>query len=120
MRRLTVLLMLLCTTAAVGACGGDEEADRPDKPAPRERPTLTECLEDADLEVERDGDVTRATDPESDAEAEITAFPTGAAASEFANGLEPPGTQAGTLVANYFSSDNPTQVDVDRCISAPG
>jgi len=125
MRRLTVLLMLLCATAGVGACGGDDTDDRPDgPPAGGERTeapaSLAKCLEDAELEVESgDGDLIRATDPESDSTAEITNFATGAEASRFAN-QQDVATQAGKLVAVYSSNSDPTQPRVDKCISTAG
>jgi len=123
MRRLTMLLMLLCATAAVGACSDDEPADRPPASGAKEKPvTLTKCLEDSGLEVERrDGNVIRAKDPESSATADITTFPSGAEASEFANQLDEPGTQAGRRVAVYSSSDsNSTTTDVNACLSMAG
>jgi len=124
MRRLTMLLMLLCATAAVGACSDDEPAaDRPPASGAKEKPvTLTKCLEDSGLEVERrDGNVIRAQDPEGDVTVDISTFPTGAEASEFANQLETPGTQAGRVVAVYSSNDvSPTKTDADKCLSKVG
>lgn len=124
MRRLTVLLLLLCATAAVAACGGDEKDDKPGggkdtAGKPEKRQTLTQCLEGSGLEVERkDGNVIRAQDPEGDVTVDISTFPTGAEASEFANQLETPGTQAGRVVAVYSSNDvSPTKTDADKCLS---
>jgi len=118
MRSLTVLLMLLCATAVVGACGGEETADRP---AAKEKPTLTECLKDSGLEVEpRDGNVIRTKDPESSATADITTFPSGAEASKFANQLKVPGTQAGKRVAVFSPDSNSTTTAVGDCLSMAG
>lgn len=118
MRRLTALLMLLCATGALAACGGGDDGDGPSKTV-EPSATLTECLENAGLEVEtRDGGVVRATDPESDATADITTFATGVEANEFANQLPAPPTQAGKRVAVYSSGENPTQTEVDKCIAS--
>lgn len=119
MRRLTVVLMLLCATVGVAACGGDDDSadgSKGGEPAPVPA-SLTKCLEDAGLEVEGDdGGLVRAKDPESDATTEITNFDTGAEASEFAN-KQDIATQAGKVVAVYSSNTDPTQTRVDKCIS---
>ena len=127
MRRLAVLLMLVCATVALAACGGDKETDRPKadkepKAKPGERSqTLTECLKGSGLEIERrEGNVIRARDPEKGAEATITTFRSGAKASEFAGELKGSATQAGKAVAAYSSESNPTKTAVDTCLSKVG
>lgn len=122
MRRLTVLLMLGCTTVALPACGGDEapKADKEGKPKGQGKSqTLTQCLDGSGLKVERrDGKLS--AKGANGATAEITTFASGAEASEFAGRQKGSATQAGKVVAVYGSGSNPTKTDVDACLSKAG